>query len=183
MRWTPNSQLRSSTTTSVPAARSPSRANRRFDATTTSPSTYVQTSAGPVSSHTMQNGMASTARRILRSTACIASIGRPSTESTRNFIFQYTVDPAVVRSYMDLLEAYLKYFTKEWRISKPRGMGKLKVCFYHDREYFHQVSGAGPGTLAYFRFVEPIELDFFFSTGLSVRSCRSLRVSSVRRPC
>jgi len=83
-------------------------------------------------------------------------------ESTRNFIFQYTVDPAVVRSYMDLLEAYLKYFTKEWRISKPRGMGKLKVCFYHDREYFHQVSGAGPGTLAYFRFVEPIELDFFF---------------------
>ena len=38
------------------------------------------------------------------------------------------------------------------RISKPRGVGKLKVCFYHDEEYFHQVTGVPSGVGGYFRF-------------------------------
>ncbi len=83
-------------------------------------------------------------------------------ERTRNFEFEYTIDPAVMQEHKDLLEAYFKYFTKEWTIRKPRGMGRLKVCFYHDEDYFHQVSGARPGVAGYFRFVEPIELDFYF---------------------
>jgi len=81
---------------------------------------------------------------------------------TRNFQFEYTIDQRVMKDFSNMLETYYKYFTKEWGIRKPRKLGKLKVCFYHDREYFNQVSGAGGGTLAYFRFVQPIELNFFY---------------------
>ena len=83
-------------------------------------------------------------------------------ENTRNFAFEYTIDPAVMQEYKDLMEAYFKYFTREWGIRKPRGMGRLKVCFYHDEDYYRQVSGARPGVTGYFRFVEPLELDFYF---------------------
>jgi len=81
---------------------------------------------------------------------------------TKNFAFEYTIDPEVMKSYADILEVYYNTFTKEWGISKPAKLGRLKVCFYHDEEYFHQTSGAPPGVIGYFRFVEPIELNFFY---------------------
>ncbi|MEE2886119.1 MAG: hypothetical protein VX951_01695 [Planctomycetota bacterium] len=81
---------------------------------------------------------------------------------TRNFEFEFTIDPELMRGYMDLMEVYYKVFTKEWRIRKPSKMGRLKVCFYHDRQYFEQVGGAPSGVIGYFRFVEPIELNFFY---------------------
>lgn len=82
--------------------------------------------------------------------------------STAHFNFEYTIDPEIMQGLMELMEVYYKTFTKEWGIKKPRGLGKLSVKFYHDEEYFQQVSGASPGTLGFFRFVEPLELNFFY---------------------
>ena len=81
---------------------------------------------------------------------------------TKNFRFEYTIDPEVMERYADMLEVYYKTFTKEWGIKKPRGMGRLKVCFYHDADYFQQVGGAPNGVIGYFRFVKPIELNFYY---------------------
>jgi len=81
---------------------------------------------------------------------------------TRNFAFEYTIDPEVMERYADMLEVYFTTFTREWGISKPAKLGRLKVCFYHDEEYFHQTSAAPPGVIGYFRFVQPIELNFYY---------------------
>jgi hypothetical protein len=81
---------------------------------------------------------------------------------TENFAFEFTIDPEVMRGFADLMEVYYKNFTKAWGITKPPKMGRLKVCFYHDEDYYHQVSGAPGGVIGYFRFVEPMELNFFF---------------------
>ncbi|MCA8966485.1 MAG: hypothetical protein KDC48_16510, partial [Planctomycetes bacterium] len=75
------------------------------------------------------------------------------TMKTKNFEFEYTIDPEVMERYADMLEVYYSTFTKEWGIRKPSGMGRLKVCFYHDQDYFQQVGGAPPGVIGYFRFV------------------------------
>ena len=81
---------------------------------------------------------------------------------TKNFHFEYTIDPEVMQRYADMLEVYYKTFTKEWGIKKPRGFDRLKVCFYHDETTYYQVSGAPQGAIGYFKFVQPIELNFFY---------------------
>jgi tetratricopeptide (TPR) repeat protein len=84
------------------------------------------------------------------------------TMNTKNFAFEYTIDPEVMQHYADILEVYYKTFLKAWGIKKPRDMGRLRVCFYHDQDYFQQVGGAPNGVIGYFRFVKPIELNFFY---------------------
>lgn len=81
---------------------------------------------------------------------------------TEQFAFEFTIDPDVMKKFADLMEVYYKEFTKEWGIKKPSKLGRLKVCFYHDEDYFHQVSGAQQGVIGYFRFVQPLELNFFY---------------------
>lgn len=81
---------------------------------------------------------------------------------TKNFAFEYTIDPDVMQRYADMLEVYYANFTKEWGISKPPKLGKLKVCFYHDGPTFHEVGGAPQGVIGYFRFVQPWELNFYY---------------------
>ena len=82
--------------------------------------------------------------------------------STQNFEFEYTIDPEVMKDFSALMEEYYKRFTAEWKITKPPNMGKLKVCFYHDQDLYYQVSGAPRGAIGYFKFVKPIELNFYF---------------------
>lgn len=83
-------------------------------------------------------------------------------EETKNFEFHYTIDPEVMQRYAEMLETYFKTFTKEWGIKKPRGMGRLKVCFYHDADYYYQVGGAPNGAIGFFQFVKPIQLHFYY---------------------
>ncbi len=80
---------------------------------------------------------------------------------TANFEFEYTIPPDIAKGYMDLMETYYSVFTKQFGVSRPP-KEKLKVCFYHDYETFLEVSGAGYGTLAYYRFVAPRELNFYY---------------------
>jgi hypothetical protein len=82
-------------------------------------------------------------------------------EKSSNFDVEYTIPPEIAKFYIERLEAFFKEACKEFRIAKPKT--KLKVCFYHDYESFLQVGGAGYGALAYYRFVEPLELNFFYN--------------------
>jgi len=83
-------------------------------------------------------------------------------QETKHFNFEYTVPEHLFAPFIERMEAYFKAFAKEWRVKQPRDLGRLTVCFYNDRGHFQQVSGAGYGVLGYFRFVEPLELNFFF---------------------
>jgi tetratricopeptide (TPR) repeat protein len=83
-----------------------------------------------------------------------------------HFKFEYTIAPDIFETYRDFLEAYFTIFAKKFKIGMPaKGDGRLKVCFYHDADYYYQVSGAPRGAIGYFRFVEPIELNFFYDQG------------------
>lgn len=84
------------------------------------------------------------------------------TEKSKHFEFEYTVPPNIGAYYRDLMEAYYKAFAKDWKVGQPKDLGKLKVCFYINREDFQQIGGAGGRALAYFRFVKPLELNFFY---------------------
>ncbi|HEU4394436.1 MAG TPA: DUF1570 domain-containing protein [Planctomycetota bacterium] len=81
---------------------------------------------------------------------------------TRNFKFDSTQPPWQNEDYAEALEAYFKEFAKVWKIRVPQSWGKLQVCFYGSRKEYHQISGAGGNTLAYYRFVEPRELNFYY---------------------
>ena len=83
-------------------------------------------------------------------------------KGSKHFFFEYTIDPEICKGLQDLMETYYKVFTKEWKIRPPPKLGRLKVCFYHDYDYFLQVSGVGRGVLGYYRFVKPFELNFFY---------------------
>jgi tetratricopeptide (TPR) repeat protein len=84
-------------------------------------------------------------------------------EKTKHFEFEYTVPPHIFEYFRDLMEAYYKEFAKTWKIKQPRDLGKLKVCFYTNYSDFLQIGGVPNGVLGYFRFVEPIELNFYYN--------------------
>ncbi len=81
--------------------------------------------------------------------------------TTAHFNFEYTVPLEVGANYMTLFEVYFDTFAKEWGVKQPPNQ-KLKVCFYNDEDDFHRIGNAPRGVLGYFRFVEPLELNFFY---------------------
>jgi len=81
---------------------------------------------------------------------------------TKNFEFQSTQPPEINAEYSELLEAYFKEFSKTWKVSVPQKWGRLPVCFYGSREDFARTGGLGGGVLAYYRFVAPRELNFYY---------------------
>lgn len=81
--------------------------------------------------------------------------------ATKHFEFEYTVPPEISQRYMEMFEVYYDVFATQWKVSQPKG-AKLKVCFYNNFEDYTRIGNA-PGSLGYFRFVEPIELNFFYS--------------------
>ncbi|MDP6850763.1 MAG: hypothetical protein QGH51_03410 [Planctomycetota bacterium] len=87
---------------------------------------------------------------------------------TKYFNFEHTLPPHVFERYSKAMEAYFSAFCKEWKVKPQRGYAKnpkdtrLLVCFYSNRPLFHQVSGASPNTLGYFRFVKPLELNIYY---------------------
>lgn len=82
-------------------------------------------------------------------------------EKSANFEYEYTIPPEIAKGYIDLMEAYYSYFTKQFGCSRPP-KDKLPVCLYHDYDSFLEVGGAGYGVLAYYRFVPPRELNFYY---------------------
>ncbi len=81
---------------------------------------------------------------------------------TKHFKFEYTIPPAKCQEYRELMEVYYETFMRKWGIKPPAKTPKLPVCFYHDEEYYYQVSGAPRGAIGYFRFVDPIELNYYY---------------------
>jgi hypothetical protein len=81
---------------------------------------------------------------------------------TRNFEFESTQPPWRNEEFADLLEVYFKEFAKVWKTRVPEKWGRLKVCLHSSREDFHRTGGASGGVLAYYRFVTPRELHFYY---------------------
>jgi len=77
---------------------------------------------------------------------------------TKYFNFEHTLSPHVFARYSRTMEAYFAAFCREWKVKPQKGYARdpkdtrLLVCFYSDRELFHQVSGANSNVLGYFRF-------------------------------
>lgn len=82
-------------------------------------------------------------------------------EQTKHFEFEYTTAPSVFGRYRDQLEAYFTVFAKDWKVKPPKDRKRLLVCLYADYDDFLQIGGASYGVLGYFRFVDPMELNFF----------------------
>ena len=86
---------------------------------------------------------------------------RYSMES-KHFKFQYTIDPDIMNWWAELMDEYYDVFSKFWGgLRRPQGQGKLDVMFFHDHDYYDQVTGM-PGTGGFFRFVPPLELNFYY---------------------
>lgn len=83
-------------------------------------------------------------------------------EETDHFRFQSTVPPNVFESYRDQFEAYFQEFSKLWRVRRPRGLDKLDVKFYIDKEAYMQTTGVSPYVLGFFRPLEPYELNIYY---------------------
>ena len=82
-------------------------------------------------------------------------------EKTKHFEFEYTTAPSVFGRYRDQLEAYFTVFAKDWKVKPPKKNKRLLVCLYANYSDFLQIGGAPYGVLGYFRFVDPMELNFF----------------------
>lgn len=83
------------------------------------------------------------------------------TES-KYFAFEYTIDPEIMKYWADLMDGYYANFMAFWRVRPPSGFGKLRVCFHHNPEKFYEVTGMPEGVGGFFRFVPPLELQFYF---------------------
>ncbi len=86
-------------------------------------------------------------------------------ERTKNFAYKHNVPPEVFANYRDLMETYFKDFCRAWKVKPPKDQPPLAVNLYYDYDGpdgFLQVSGAGWGVLGYFRYVEPMDLNFYY---------------------
>ncbi len=86
-------------------------------------------------------------------------------ERTKAFAYKHNVPADVFASYRDLMETYFKEFCRAWKIKPPKDLPPLSVnlyCDYDGPDGFLQVSGAGWGVLGYFRYVDPMDLNFYY---------------------
>jgi len=83
-------------------------------------------------------------------------------EDTKHFKFQATVPPHIFERYRDMMEAYYEDFAKTWKVGQPRDLGKLEVAFYGSLKHFLRTSGAPGNARGYFKFVEPLEMHFYY---------------------
>jgi len=81
-------------------------------------------------------------------------------EEAGPFRFETTMSRSVFSLYRDRTLAFCRALRTELGVEEPEG-ASLKVCLYADQLSFQQIGGAGGGTLSYFRFVPPQELDAF----------------------
>jgi len=93
---------------------------------------------------------------------------------TAHFEFESTQPPAQNEDFAELLETYFKEFSKVWKVAVPPKWGRLKTCFFGSPEEFHRSATNNPYVLAYYRFVEPRELDFYYDRNNPAESVHSL---------
>jgi hypothetical protein len=108
-------------------------------------------------------------RKIDEQRAAIEEIRRRSVwrnkgeETTKHFRFQYTVPPHIYEGYRDLLEAFFTEFARTWKVKPFKDQVKIPVAVHINEKLFHRNSGASGGALAYYRFVPPREIHFFYN--------------------
>ncbi len=80
---------------------------------------------------------------------------------TKHFRFEYNVAPEIARYYMGFFETYWNVFNKRWHIKQPKKLGRLRICIFSNYKEFLRITGMPSGVLGFFRFVEPLEINFF----------------------
>jgi hypothetical protein len=93
---------------------------------------------------------------------------------TAHFEFESTQPPSQNEDFAELLETYFREFSKVWKVTVPPKWGRLKVCFFGSSADFHRTATNRPNVLAYYRFVEPRELDFFYERNAPEQSVECL---------
>jgi len=78
------------------------------------------------------------------------------------FAFEYTIDPEIMKYWADLMDGYAANFMNFWRVRQSTSQGKLRVMFHHNPEKFYELTGMPEGVGGFFRFVPPLELQFYF---------------------
>ncbi len=81
---------------------------------------------------------------------------------TKGLRFEHQLPDHLFTEYRDALEAFMATFSKTWKLESPKDRAKLPVNIYIDRKNYHQVAGAPQGSLAYFRFKIPYDLNCYY---------------------
>jgi tetratricopeptide (TPR) repeat protein len=81
---------------------------------------------------------------------------------TKNFSWQYTIPDHIGQEMQRRFETYFEYFKKKWRLKRDKRKPRMPVNFYRTTKQYQRVAGAPAGALAYFRFVEPYDLNSFY---------------------
>lgn len=81
---------------------------------------------------------------------------------TKYFRFEHTLPDHVFEPYRDAMEAYFTEFAKTWKLKTPKNEDRLPVCFYVDKDSFHQIGGVPPNVGGYFRHVRPWDLNIYY---------------------
>jgi hypothetical protein len=84
------------------------------------------------------------------------------TDSSKHIDYNYTIPQHIFVEYKEALEAYLAEFLKIWKLPAPPKEHRLTVNIYSNEKEFFQVAAAGGGTLAYFRWVRPYDLNGYY---------------------
>lgn len=87
--------------------------------------------------------------------------GNAYANETDHFEWKYTIPRHIALGLQQRFEAYFEYFEKEWKLKFDRRQ-KLPINFYRERKQFQRVANASGGTLAYFRFVPPYDLNAYY---------------------
>jgi hypothetical protein len=83
------------------------------------------------------------------------------TVESKHFLFEHTLPDPVFERYRALMEGYFELFVRDWKIKLGKDYEPLRVCIYSCFDEMQQTGGAGSSALGYFRFVRPLELNFF----------------------
>ena len=80
---------------------------------------------------------------------------------SKNFEFESNLPQAINDDYAEILETFFREFGKLWKVQVPKDWGRLRICFYATAEDFIRTGGV-QGAYAYYRFVAPRELNFYY---------------------
>ena len=81
---------------------------------------------------------------------------------TPHFVWHHNTPMPTTERFIGACDAYFEIFKKDWKIKRNKKKPKLSINFYVDRKTFQRGADAGPGVLAYFRFVGDYDLCAFY---------------------
>jgi len=69
---------------------------------------------------------------------------------SKRWVFRHTLPDEIFSEFVQMFEDFFEFYCKFWKIRPPPKFGKAVMHIYHNKEYFHQVSGAPQGVVGYY---------------------------------